>query len=230
MDAFHGANQPFICHREPDDPLKIVMRVYTFSPWTPMISMAYRAESEVASMFAVHESLRQNEPQERLEDAVPAVYAWKGVEADSDHAGWVMMEFKTGLMISNVLNYTIAPGYEELELSIFEQMAALLAGVQNADVEAQLARANSVPISVLGLSESLLLSNTPETARLSNLAYWKRKFRQALKRSEKAWQITGLGGTILRMRIQNFIDLGLEGLLEMSRWDRRVLIKGNFSK
>jgi len=194
------------------------------------LSQVNRTENEVAAIHLTRLGLQSDETRTaKLSDVVPVVYAWHPAGEDTGGFGWLVMDFKPGVALSEVFSELS----DERKRDVIGQLADLFAGVQRAPLPDALKGHYGGGLTITSAGEIVSGRATTSTdGPWSDLAaLWKSKLAAQLKTADESDLLRGWQEGGLREAIDEFVCAGIDGLFEKAGVDvyAQGLIHGDFS-
>lgn len=194
------------------------------------LNNAHRVENEVAAQSLFRQHIHDNHSQ--LEAIIPAIYAWEPYRPSTipEEAGfgWTMCEYMPG---TNLDEPFAGMGLPE-KLAVVEQVAEVLAAVQNTTLPPQLkGHLGGLTFDDQGEIVSGQMSILPGGPWRNYVDLWVSRFRQQLQDADKSSALVGWKEGGLRDRIDRLVHVDkVAELLEAVNTTRTTLIHGDFSK
>lgn len=196
------------------------------NPAAEGLNHANRVANEVASMHLAREGLASFRPD--MEDAIPAIYAWRPADTKAGTMGWIVMEFKGGMPLDKAMPAMSASQRDD----VLGQLADVFAGIQRAPLPDSLDAYGGIDVDetgqlVPGQMTTLSGGPWPSYGRL-----WDTRIAAQLEGADGSAVLDGWKPNGVRDRITKLVDAGLDSVLRHAGADvsQRVLVHGDLSE
>ena len=223
-----GSPQPFTTTPPPEGVSTVIFRLS--NPFAFGVNDANRLENEIASLELARGALKAAGAEYKA--TIPAVYAWKTSTYPNPPGessfGWAFMEFRLGVDLNTVFKEM---PFEEKK-AVVEQVADVFAALQGAKLPEGVKAYGGLTIDDSGAIVSGQMTTAKGGPWSQYWDLWAGRFRGELSQADESPVIQGWKPNGVRVRIDQFLESGLEKELRAAGVDTSllVLVHGDLSR